>query len=81
MTPNQLKELKDFVPESEMVKSVFQNMHPDINIENWEETIEDLAKQALNGDINSLFTLLELTASNFYNEGMLDEAAAQEEFY
>jgi hypothetical protein len=80
LTVEEREQLNKFIPESEMVKLTFSNMHPEIDIhqEDFKHLIINFAEKALQGDKKSLITLLELTAINSYNEGMLDEFASTE---
>jgi hypothetical protein len=74
--------LQKYVPLSGMVEAAFLDMHPELNKdfdrENFDQLIIEMTEKALQGDIQSLMNLLDLTYTNAYNEGMLDEFSAQE---
>jgi hypothetical protein len=71
MTQEQLFDLQNYVPESDQVKMVFKEMHPEWDFEDWGKAVFTLVDKALTGDKEALMNLLELTYLNAQNEGML----------
>jgi len=77
MSQEQYADLKKYaVPESDMVKLVYEDM-VQREIDDWEEEANSLVENALNGDKEALFDLLELVYTNAFNEGELNYAADQ----
>jgi len=64
-------DLFKYIPKSDTVKMVIENML-EKKIENWNEEIMIIANNALDGDVNSLMILLEITYLNAHNEGMIE---------
>jgi len=75
MTQEQYADLQRYIPESDMVKMVFETMHPEFDFSDWNQAVTDLADKALSGDKEALLNLLELTHMNSFNEGMLEGSA------
>ncbi len=71
MTQEQFADLQKYVPPSDMVKMVFQEMHPDFDFTDWDKAVVTLVDRALVGDKNALMDLLELTFMSGMNEGEL----------
>jgi len=71
MTQEQYSDLQKYVPESDMVRLVFEEMHPEFDFSDWEKAPATLVERALAGDSKALFNLLELTYMNAFNEGEL----------
>ena len=67
----QYADLLKYVPESDMVKTVFEEVIGK-KIDNWNEEILKLGNLALAGDTESLMNLLELTYLNGHNEGFIE---------
>jgi len=81
LTQDQYSDLQRYVPESDMVKMVYNDLHDTIvNADKWSGAIEELALKALSGDSEALLNLLELTYLNAHNEGLLDGATFPEEY-
>ncbi len=81
LTQEQFHELRQYVPDSEMVKMVYAELHKEEeDFKDWDEAIQHLVKKALgdDGDIESLFNLLELTFMSGHNEGMLEATSYEE---
>ncbi len=81
LTQEQQHELNQYVPDSEMVRLVYEDIHEgEADFENWEETVRELVKETIgeDGDVESLFKLLELTFMNAHNEGALETTAYEE---
>jgi hypothetical protein len=77
MSQEQYADLQKYTnPLSDMVKLVYEDM-VQREIDDWEEEANSLVENALNGDKEALFNLLELTYINGYNEGELNYAADQ----
>ena len=72
MTQEQFSDLKRYIPESDMVKLVFEEMHPEFDFSDWDAAVVVLVDKALSGDKNALMNLLELTYLNAHNEGLLE---------
>jgi hypothetical protein len=72
MTQEQYADLAKLVPESDTVKMVFQEMHPDFDFNDWGKAVFTLVDRALVGDKDALMDLLELVYLNAHNEGMLE---------
>jgi len=68
--------IKFAVPKSDMVKFVYEDI-VNHKIDNWDEKVQELATDSLNGNVESFFNLLELIRLNSYNEGELNYAADQ----
>lgn len=80
MTQEQFSDLKRYLPKSDIVKMVFEELHPeDVDSKHWEETIVKMAERTLDGDCEALFELLELTYLNAHNEGLLDGTDYEEQ--
>jgi hypothetical protein len=78
MTQEQYADLKSYLPESETVKMVFADMHPELNLDdNWDASVFTLVDRALNGDKDALMNLLELTFMSGMNEGELNMMAME----
>jgi len=81
LTQDQYSDLQRYVPESDMVKMVYNDLHDTIvNADKWNEAVEEMALKALSGNSESLLNLLELTYLNAHNEGLLDGATFSEEY-
>lgn len=81
LTQEQASDLRQYVPDSEMVKLVYSELHKDEeDFDNWNETVVNLVGKVVgeDGDIVSLFNLLELTYMNAHNEGALETTAYEE---
>ncbi len=81
ITQEQFADLKQYIPESPMVKMVFADIHQgEEDFDDWDEVIQHLIKDTIgtDGNIESLFTLLELTYMNAHNEGALESVAYEE---
>jgi hypothetical protein len=78
MTQEQRADLQKYIPASDMVKMVFNNMHPTFEFQDWDKAVFTLADRALTGDKDALMDLLELTYLNAHNEGVLE---ANDEIY
>ena len=74
MTQEQYADLQRYIPESEMVRLVFEEMHPEFDFSDWDKAVIDLTEKALSGDKTALMNLLELTHMNSFNEGLLEGA-------
>jgi hypothetical protein len=72
MTQEQYADLQKYVPESETVKMVFADMHPDFDFADWDKAVFTLVDRALVGDKDALMNLLELTFMSGMNEGELN---------
>ncbi len=72
ITQEQFNDLKTYIPLSPTVRAVFEELHPEENFTDWDEAVARLVKRALDGERDSLFTLLELTFLSAENEAMLD---------
>jgi hypothetical protein len=77
MTQEQLHDLGKYVPESDVVKAVFEDMHPTWDFTDWNKAVFTLVDRALTGDKDALMDLLELVYLSGHNEGMLDAACDQ----
>ncbi len=72
MTQEQYADLINYVPESDAVKMVFKEMHPEWDFSDWGKAVFTLVDRALTSDKEALMNLLELTYLNAHNEGMLE---------
>ncbi len=72
MTIEQYTDLQKYIPESDTVRAVFKDMHPEFDFSDWEKAVVTLVDRAFIGDKDALFNLLELTYLNAHNEGFLD---------
>ena len=79
LTQEQFHDLQTYIPESDVVKSVYAELHPEENFTDWNEAITHMIDQALNGDKEVLLNILELVYLNAHNEGMLELAVFDEE--
>ncbi len=75
LTHEQFADLKTYIPESDTVKMVFAELHPEEDFDDWDEAVTTIVAKGLNGDKDSLFTLLELTYLSGHNEGLLEGTA------
>ena len=75
LTQEQYADLKQLVPESDMVKMVFENLIG-LKIDDWDKAVEQMVESTLDGDPDALFDLLELVRSSAHNEGMLEADAS-----
>lgn len=71
LTQTEYADLQKYVPASDTVKMVFSGMLNQ-EIDNWDEAVQKMIDDSLDGDQESLFNLLELTYLNAHNEGMLE---------
>jgi hypothetical protein len=74
MTQEQYADLQSYIPHSDTVKMVFEEMHPDQDFSDWYKAVATLADRALAGDKQALLDLLELTRMNAHNEGLIEAA-------
>ncbi len=74
MTQEQYSDLHTYIPASDMVKMVFLDMHPELAVDDWSVEISKLADNALSGDTDALFNMMELIYLNARNEGQLEVA-------
>ncbi len=75
LTQEQFHDLKSYIPESDTVKMVFEETHPEEDFDDWDEAVTTIVAKATNGDKEALFTLLELTYLSGHNEGLLEGTA------
>ncbi len=82
MTQEQHSDLRQYIPESDTVKAVFVDLHPEEDFKDWDSATHSLVNKAVgsNGDINAMFSLMELTYLNAHNEGMLESAIYEESY-
>jgi hypothetical protein len=75
MTQEQYSDLQRYIPESDTVKMVFEEMHPDWDFSDWDKAVFTLVDRALTEDKDALMNLLELVYLNAHNEGMIEATA------
>ncbi len=81
LTQEQQHELNQYVPDSEMVRIVYADLHEgEEDFKDWEETVRQLVKKTIgeDGNIESLFNLMELIYLNAHNEGALETTVYEE---
>ena len=71
MEQEQYSDLLRYIPDSDSVKMVFEDIVQK-KIENWPEEIYAMANEALAGNTDALSNLLELTYLNGHNEGFIE---------
>ena len=71
MSQEQYADLQKYIPESDLVRLTFEEIHGG-KIDDWDKELSLMIEQALAGDKDKLFELLELTFLNAHNEGFLD---------
>jgi len=72
MTIEQRADLQKYVPNSEMVRTVFKELHPNFDFSDWDKAVFTLIDRALVGDKTAMMDLLELTYLSAHNEGMIE---------